>query len=149
MDNTINNEPNLISNWLTLTHIQMTVANELEANLQEKYQLSLKEFYLLLSLSEAPYKKLKLQQLESMVGLSQSALSRLVSRFEAKGCGALQRITCDDDRRSIYTSLTPYGQDKVNKALVTFEEVLLATFPGQQVEQLLQQMLRFKQFKSK
>ncbi|TVX93470.1 MarR family winged helix-turn-helix transcriptional regulator [Paenibacillus agilis] len=149
MDNVLNNDPNLISNWLTLTHIQMTVANELEANLLENYQLSLKEFYLLLSLSEAPDKKLKLQQLESMVGLSQSAVSRLVSRFEAKGCGALQRISCNDDRRSIYTSLTPYGQDKVDRALVTFEEVLSAAFPEQQVEQLLQQMLRLKQTDSK
>ncbi|MCR8842358.1 MarR family transcriptional regulator [Paenibacillus sp. SC116] len=146
MDNVLNND--LISNWLTLTQIQMNVANELEAHLQANYQLSLKEFYLLLSLSEAPGKKLKLQQLESMVGLSQSAVSRLVSRFEAKGCGALQRISCDDDRRSIYTSLTPYGQDKIDRALAAFEEILLSIFPEQQVEQLLQQMLHFKQSKS-
>ncbi|UNK17209.1 MarR family transcriptional regulator [Paenibacillus sp. N3/727] len=146
MDNVLNND--FINNWLTLTHIQMNVANELEANLQEKYQLSLKEFYLLLFLSEAPEKKLKLQQLESMVGLSQSAVSRLVSRFEAKGCGALKRHVCGDDRRSIYTSLTPIGQDTLDRAQVTFKEVLLAAFPEQKVEQLLQQMLRLKQNES-
>ncbi|MNI43485.1 MarR family protein [compost metagenome] len=123
----------------------MNVSNELEANLQEKYDLSLKEFYLLLFLSEAPEKKLKLQELESMVGLSQSALSRLVSRFEAKGCGALQRHACDNDRRSIYTSLTPIGQAKIDKAQVTFKEVLQAAFPEKEVELLLQQMLRIKQ----
>lgn len=143
MQNFLNND--IISNWLTLTHIQMNVANELEANLQEKYQLSLKEFYLLLFLSEAPEKKLKLQQLESMVGLSQSAVSRLVSRFEAKGCGALKRHVCDEDRRNIYTALTPIGQDKLDRALGTFKEVLIAAFPQQEVEQLLQQMLRSKQ----
>ncbi|WP_438349650.1 MarR family winged helix-turn-helix transcriptional regulator [Paenibacillus sp. FA6] len=135
----------LITNWLTLTHIQMNVTNELEANLQEKHDLSLKEFYLLLFLSEAPDKKLKLQKLESMVGLSQSAVSRLVSRFEAKGCGALQRHACDNDRRSIYTSLTPIGQDKLDKSQVTFKEILLAAFPKIEVEQLLQQMLKLKQ----
>ena len=146
MENALNND--LITNWLTLTHIQMNVANELEANLQQKYQLSLKEFYLLLFLSEAPEKKLKLQQLESMVGLSQSAVSRLVSRFEAKGCGALKRLACDDDRRSIYTSLTPIGQDKLDRAQETFEEVLLAVFPEKQIKQLLQQMLHVKQAES-
>lgn len=111
MDDNLNND--LITNWLTLTHIQMNVANELEVNLQAKHGLSLKEFYLLLFLSEAPEKKLKLQKLESMVGLSQSAVSRLVSRFEAKGCGALERKACDSDRRSIYTSLTQIGENKL------------------------------------
>ncbi|MDK8183427.1 MarR family transcriptional regulator [Paenibacillus sp. UMB4589-SE434] len=143
MKNALNND--LITNWLTLTQIQMNVANELEANLQEKYQLSLKEFYLLLFLSEASEKKLKLQQLESMVGLSQSAVSRLVSRFEAKGCGALKRIACSDDRRSIYTSLTSIGQDKLDKAQVTFEEVLLTAFPEKEIKQLLEHMLHAKQ----
>jgi DNA-binding MarR family transcriptional regulator len=123
----------------------MNVTNELEANLQEKHGLSLKEFYLLLFLSEAPEKKLKLHKLEAMVGLSQSAVSRLVSRFEAKGCGALQRHACINDRRSIYTSLTQIGIDKLDKAQATFKEVLLAAFPEKEVEQLLQQMLRIKQ----
>lgn len=142
MDNILNND--LITNWLALTHIQMKVANELEVNLQAKHELSLKEFYLLLFLSEAPEKKLKLQKLESMVGLSQSAVSRLVRRFEAKGCGTLQRQACDQDRRSIYTSLTPIGQDKLTRAQETFKQTLVAAFPEQEVEQLLQQMLQMK-----
>lgn len=134
----------LITNWLRLTHIQMSVTNELEANLQAKHGLSLKEFYLLLFLSEAPEKKLKLQKLEAMVGLSQSAVSRLVSRFEAKGCGALERKACDADRRSIYTSLTSIGEDKLTRALATFKDTLLAAFPEQEVEGLLEQMLQIK-----
>lgn len=142
MDNILNND--LITNWLSLTHIQMNVTNELESNLQAKHNLSLKEFYLLLFLSEAPEKKLKLQKLESMVGLSQSAVSRLVSRFEAKGCGALERKACDDDRRSIYTSLTQIGQAKLESAQGTFKETLVAAFPEKEIEQLLEQMLRIK-----
>lgn len=142
MDNTHNND--LITNWLTLTHIQMNVTNELEANLQAKHGLSINEFYLLLFLSEAPEKKLKLQKLESMVGLSQSAISRLVSRFEAKGCGALERKACDEDRRSIYTSLTPIGEDKLIRAQETFKDTLTAVFPEKEVEELLEQMVQRK-----
>lgn len=138
MKNSLEND--LITSWLSLTHIQMNVANELEARLQENYELSLKEFYLLLFLSEAPEKKLKLQQLEAMVGLSQSAVSRLVSRFEAKGCGALERKSCDDDRRSIYTSLTAIGQNKVDRARVTVNEVLAEAFPRGEAAQLLEQL---------
>lgn len=142
MDDILNND--LITSWLTLTHIQMNVTNELEANLQAKHGLSLKEFYLLLFLSEAPEKKLKLQKLEAMVGLSQSAVSRLVSRF-GKGCGALERKACDADRRSIYTALTAIGEDKLLRAQDTFQETLLAAFPEKDVKELLDQMLRMKQ----
>ncbi|MEK4347579.1 MarR family winged helix-turn-helix transcriptional regulator [Paenibacillus sp. FSL P4-0184] len=143
MNKILNND--LIANWLTLTHIQMNVTNELEVNLQANHGLSLKEFYLLLFLSEAPEKKLKLQKLESMVGLSQSAVSRLVSRFEAKGCGALERKACDSDRRSIYTSLTSIGEAKLIRAQETFKDTLMKAFPEKDVEQLLAQMLRMKQ----
>ncbi len=140
-----NLEDDLITSWLSLTHIQMNVANELEVRLQENFQLSLKEFYLLLFLSEAPEKKLRLQQLESMVGLSQSAVSRLVSRFEAKGCGALERKNCDNDRRSIYTSLTAIGQSKVDRARITVSEVLAEAFPHSEAAQLLEQLARLGQ----
>ncbi|MEK3837060.1 MULTISPECIES: MarR family winged helix-turn-helix transcriptional regulator [unclassified Paenibacillus] len=135
----------LINSWLSLSLIQMKVAAVLEAKLTENYELSLKEFYVLLFLSEAPEQKLKLQQLESMVGLSQSAVSRLVSRFEAKGCGALERKSCETDRRSIYTSLTAIGQDKVDRAKQTVHEVLQEAFPVDDTQQLLKQLIQLKQ----
>ncbi|QWU16747.1 DNA-binding transcriptional regulator, MarR family [Paenibacillus sophorae] len=134
----------LMSGWLALTHIQTNTAGRLEQALQERHQMSLKEFYLLLFLSEAPGKKLRLQQLESMVGLSQSAMSRLVSRFEAKGCGALKRHICEEDRRSVYTSLTPIGQEKVDRAYSTVQSVLLDALPGRELESLLNQLLEAK-----
>jgi len=114
----------LLASWLHLTQLHHTIAGRLEAALTENHALSLKEFYMLYFLYAAPEKKLRLQDLESMVGLSQSALSRLVSRFEAKGCGAMRRYTCEADRRGVYTSLTEYGQDKVERALQTVQDVL-------------------------
>ena len=135
----------LINSWLSLSLLQMKVAAVLEAKLTENYELSLKEFYVLLFLSEAPEQKLKLQQLESMVGLSQSAVSRLVSRFEAKGCGALERKSCEADRRSIYTSLTAIGQDKVDRAKQTVNEVLQEAFPIADTQELLEQLIQLKQ----
>ncbi|WP_404332267.1 MarR family winged helix-turn-helix transcriptional regulator [Mesobacillus maritimus] len=130
----------LITNWISLTHIQMKISNELEIILQENHQLSLNEFYVLLFLSEAPEKKLKLQQLQSMVGLSQSAMSRLVSRFEAKGCGTLKRFVCGDDRRAIYTSLTDEGVEKFKKAAVTFHETLEKAFSQEMIHRELQRL---------
>lgn len=131
----------LISGWLALSQIQLIISNELEAALQDKHQLSLNEFSMLLFLFEAPDKKLRLQQLESMVGLSQSALSRLVSRFEAKGCGALRRHVCEDDRRGIFTALTPIGEEKLTKALSTFESVLEQQFSEKKIRSSLQKLI--------
>ncbi|KGA96751.1 MarR family transcriptional regulator [Alkalihalobacillus alcalophilus ATCC 27647 = CGMCC 1.3604] len=114
----------MITNWLSFTNLQTKITNELERTLQENHQLSLKEFYVLLFLSETPEKKLRLQELQNMVGLSQSAMSRLVSRFEEKGCGALKRHICIDDRRAIYTSLTEEGEKKLELASVTLNRAL-------------------------
>lgn len=141
----MNQEHDLITSWLSLTHIQMNIESLLDQSLQAKHDLSLNEFYMLYFLSQAPQKRLKLQQLESMVGLSQSAMSRFVARFEAKGCGALRRSACEEDRRSVYTSLTDIGQEKVNRAFHTFNEVLIKALPDTDLKGLLESLLRVKQ----
>lgn len=139
----MNSKPNnqMIMNWLSLTNTQMKITNELENVLREKHQLSLKEFYVLLFLSDAPEKKLKLHQLQNIVGLSQSAMSRLVSRFEAKDCGVLKRQGCMEDRRAIYTSITPEGEAKVKRASVTVNEALEKAFSNSAIQQELRPFL--------
>ena len=134
-------QKHLITNWLSFSNLQMKITNELESSLQQNHQLSLNEFYVLLFLSEAPEKKLKLQQLQNNVGLSQSAMSRLVSRFEARDCGVLKRNICVDDRRAIYTSLTSQGEEKLKGAIVTFNETLERTFSKDQVLEELEKLM--------
>ncbi|WP_411738518.1 MarR family winged helix-turn-helix transcriptional regulator [Peribacillus sp. S4] len=119
-----NQENELLNTWLSITNIQTNINHELEKVLQENHNLSLREFYVLYFLSQTNDKELRLQQLQEMVGLSQSAISRLVDRMEAKSCGALQRHICEEDRRGIYTRLTPLGEAKLQIALSTFHHVL-------------------------
>lgn len=114
----------LLDIWLSLTQIQSNINDELEQALQKDYDLSLKEFYALNFISQSENKELRLQQLQEMVGLSQSAISRLVVRMEAKDCGALQRHICEKDRRGIYTGLTEIGENKLQRARETFNEIL-------------------------
>jgi DNA-binding MarR family transcriptional regulator len=137
-----NQENKLITSWLSLTDIHMTISNELEGTLQENHHLSLREFYVLLFLSQTPDKKLRLQQLQKRVGLSQSAMSRLVKRLEAKSCGVLQRHLCLDDRRGIYTSLTREGEEKLEKALVTFNKTLATSFSKTEFQYELQTLMQ-------
>ena len=117
-------ENELLDVWLSLSHIHSTLNDKLEQALLQNYDLSLKEFYVLGFISNSEEKKLRLQQLQELVGLSQSATSRLVVRMEAKNCGALQRYTCEDDRRGVYTRITEFGENKFQRALQTFNQVL-------------------------
>ncbi|WP_058302648.1 MarR family winged helix-turn-helix transcriptional regulator [Gorillibacterium timonense] len=131
----------MMEGWLALTQIQLSVAAKLEQELQSKHNWSLNDFYLLYFLSVAPDKKLRLQQLETMIGLSQSAVSRLVSRFEARGCGALRRHVCEEDRRSVYTALTEIGEAEVAAAYDTFIRVLRESLPERELEAAVETML--------
>ena len=136
-----NQRHDLLDNWLSIINVQTNIANTLERALEQKYSLSLKEFYVLYFLSQTDDKQLRLQQLQEMVGLSQSAISRLVGRMEANSCGALERHLCEDDRRGIYTRLTPLGEEKLNKALATFEEILQSTLAKGKIQSEWQSFL--------
>ncbi|KJD45935.1 MarR family winged helix-turn-helix transcriptional regulator [Paenibacillus terrae] len=118
------NTNEFMDQWLSMDIIQNNIKKELESILQAQFSLSIKEFYVLYYLSKAPEKKLRLQQLQERIGLSQSALSRLVGNMEAKSCGALEKHTCSDDRRGSYTRLTELGENKLRKSLHAFHEIL-------------------------
>ncbi|QPK60388.1 MarR family transcriptional regulator [Paenibacillus polymyxa] len=136
-----NNTIELLNIWLSVTKLQSNINDELEHALQENYSLSLNEFLVLYFLSQTEEKKLRLQHLQEMVGLSQSALSRLVVRMEAKSCGALQRHICEDDRRGIYTSMTDFGEKKFDRALETFNQILESVLSKDELKQKLQSLI--------
>ncbi|MGE7718443.1 MarR family winged helix-turn-helix transcriptional regulator [Priestia megaterium] len=138
---TNNPQTELLNNWISITNIQLNIANELESTLQRNYDLSLKEFYVLYFLSQSSDKKLRLQQLQEMVGLSQSAISRLVGRLEAKSCGVLERHICEDDRRGIYTSLTVKGSEKLQRCLDTVYTILQSAFSKENIHHQLESLL--------
>ncbi|ABV62394.1 MarR family winged helix-turn-helix transcriptional regulator [Bacillus pumilus] len=110
----------ILNNWVNFNAMTDKIINELETALKEQNNISLKEFYVMYYLSQETDRKLRLQQLQELIGLSQSAMSRLVGRLEAKTCGSLERSTCEDDKRGIYTSLTQSGEERFGRALQTF-----------------------------
>lgn len=127
--------------WLSIETVLNKVKKELENVLQTEYSLSLREFYVLYHLSKTPEKRLRLQQLQELIGLSQSALSRLVANMEANSCGALEKHICTDDRRGTYTQLTELGEQKLQKSLVTFHEILKLHVSEVDVESTLKNLV--------
>ncbi|PAD34145.1 MarR family winged helix-turn-helix transcriptional regulator [Terribacillus saccharophilus] len=137
----MNTNHDFMDEWLSLDNLQLKIKKELETVLQKEYNLSIKEFYVLYYLSKAPEKKLRLQQLQELIGLSQSALSRLVANMEASSCGALQKHVCTDDRRGTYTQMTELGENKLQGGLQTFQEVISTNFAQVDSEHILKQLL--------
>ena len=57
---------------------------------------------------------MRMAQLARVAALSPSASTRLVTRLEKRGL--LTRVLCEDDRRGIYTELTPAGRTALTAA---------------------------------
>ena len=78
---------------------------------------------------------MRMQQLARATALSSSATTRLVNRLEDRGL--LTRILCADDRRGIYTELTPSGVALLEQARPTHDATLeRALEQAQQVPEL-------------
>ena len=65
---------------------------------------------------------MRMAQLARAAALSSSATTRLVNRLEERRL--LRRILCEDDRRGIYTELTPAGLTLLERARPTHARVL-------------------------
>jgi DNA-binding MarR family transcriptional regulator len=100
--------------WRTLAALHDRIDVALERALQAEAQLSVVEYTVLDVLSRQPGTwHMRMQQLSRATALSASATTRLVSRLEARAL--LTRILCADDRRGIYTELTPAGAHLLKK----------------------------------
>ncbi|MFF2177838.1 MarR family winged helix-turn-helix transcriptional regulator [Lysinibacillus sp. NPDC058147] len=120
----MDNQETFMEDWLSIDTTMNKIKKETESILQANYKISIKEFYVLYYISKSPDKKLRLQQLQEKIGLSQSALSRLVAGMESSSCGALEKSVCTDDRRGTYTKLTELGETTLKKALQDFRGVV-------------------------
>jgi DNA-binding MarR family transcriptional regulator len=72
--------------------------------------------------------RVRLHDLGEQVHLSQSALSRLITRLERAGLVA--RYACDDDRRSAWTELTALGAQRYREARPTHRSILVEMEAG-------------------
>lgn len=108
--------------WRTLAALHGLIETALERELQREHQLSVVEFTVLDALSRQDGWHMRMQQLARAAALSASATTRLVTRLEDRGL--LTRIICQDDRRGIYTELTPAGRELLQQAHPLHDQVL-------------------------
>ncbi|MFC8502453.1 MarR family winged helix-turn-helix transcriptional regulator [Pedococcus sp. NPDC057267] len=108
--------------WRTLAALHGLLETALERELTSAHDLSVVEYTVLDALSRQDGWHLRMSQLARAAALSSSATTRLVTRLEDRKL--LKRILCEDDRRGIYTELTPAGSRLLAAARPTHDRVL-------------------------
>ncbi|GAA1673310.1 MarR family transcriptional regulator [Nonomuraea maheshkhaliensis] len=108
--------------WRTLAALHGKIEERLEKALQKEHGLSVSEYTVLDVLARQDGWHMRMQQLARAVVLSQSATTRLVTRLENRGL--LHRYLCRDDRRGIYSEVTPAGRELLALAGPTHDAVL-------------------------
>ena len=111
----------LAADWhdvLTRYHHTMCA---LDRALAADHGLDVSEFEVLQQLSAADC-VVRMHDLGDQVHLTQSALSRLITRLEK--AGLVERGVCTDDRRAAWLQITPAGESRYRAARPTHRAIL-------------------------
>jgi DNA-binding MarR family transcriptional regulator len=115
-------EVDLVERWQSLLTSYNEVACHLERALHDTHGLTLSEYETLDRLTTQECDKRRMQDLADTMYLSQSALSRTVSRL-VKG-GLAERTHCEADRRGVFVEITAAGRERWTEARKTHLAVL-------------------------
>ena len=100
--------------WRGLLRVHSEVVGRLDAELEREHGLALTAYEVLISLADAPRRRLRMSELAGVLLLSRSGLTRLVDRLERQGLVARER--CEDDARGYFAVLTDRGARKLRSA---------------------------------
>ena len=100
-----------------LARVLMHLPRALDADLLRDQRLPQSEYFVLMHLSEAPGKSLRMSELAAAAALSLSGMTRLVSKLECEGLVARERIA--GDGRGCNAVLTGAGLRRLRKAWPT------------------------------
>ncbi|MDE3720235.1 MarR family transcriptional regulator [Nocardiopsis sp. N85] len=93
--------------WRGFLRVNAWIYDDLERDLRERGGLSLIEYGILVHLSEAPERRMRMRALADGVIVSKSRLSHQISRLERDGL--VRKQECADDRRGLWAVLTDEG----------------------------------------
>jgi DNA-binding MarR family transcriptional regulator len=113
----------LAREWHELMGRYQRITCTLDRELEAQHGLTASDFEVLQQLSGAqPDCPMRMHDLGENVHLTQSALSRLISRLERDGL--VERAMCTDDRRSVYATITAAGTERYLAARPTQRAIL-------------------------
>ena len=107
------NDPR-IEPWRAFLQAHARVTRRLDEELRAEHDLSLAEYDALLTIADAPDRRIRMRQLADRVILSKSGVTRLIDRLVIDGL--VQRDVCLSDARGAEAVLTPAGLDRLRHA---------------------------------
>lgn len=124
--------------WRAFLCAVQTVGDELDRQLQRDSGLPHAYYEVLVRLSEAPGRSLRMSELADAAGSSRSRLSHAVSRLEELGW--VRRVSCPSDRRGQIAELTEAGYEVLREAapghVAAVRRILIDPLTEAQVRQL-------------
>lgn len=112
-----------IDQWFDLQNRYLQITHVLKATLSQ-FQLQCTEYHALYALKQEADQAMSINQLQDIVGLSQSAMSRLVQRLADKDGGLIRRCKQGQDKRTVYVRLTDTGDALLEKATAAVNHAL-------------------------
>jgi DNA-binding MarR family transcriptional regulator len=118
------------ASWRAWLSASLLLQDRLNSEIQAQHGLSIADYEILVRLSEAPDRQLRMSTLARTTLSSRSRLSHQIDRMEK--AGLVERQSCADDRRGAYAVLTDTGW----KALVAAAPDHVASVREHLVDQL-------------
>jgi DNA-binding MarR family transcriptional regulator len=115
-----------LETWRAFLRAHSTMLRRISSDLEDADLPPLTWYDVLATLRDAPERRLRQVEIAEQVLLSNSGLSRLVDRIEAKGL--VQRVQCPEDRRSLYVALTDEGQAMLDSMWPTYARGIAEDF---------------------
>jgi DNA-binding MarR family transcriptional regulator len=106
--------PSQQRDWRAYIEGSVRLTEALERDLKKRHEMSLAEYEILVQLSEAPERQLRMAELAASASQSRSRLTHTVGRLEAKGF--VSRADCHTDKRGVYAQLTDDGFAALSRA---------------------------------
>lgn len=103
--------------WRSLARAFIVVPRVLEAELQAAHNVTMTEYFVLVNLSEAPGRQLRMNELAARGALSLSAISRVVDGLQRRGL--VERARCPSDRRGLLAVLSDLGLARLEEVYPT------------------------------
>jgi DNA-binding MarR family transcriptional regulator len=103
--------------WAGFLRTHAELVRELDRELETAHGLPLTQYEVLIRLADAPDDRLRMSELARSVYLSQSGVTRLVDRLEARGL--VVREPCPEDRRGLHARMTDEGRELLARARPT------------------------------
>jgi len=100
--------------WRTYLAASKAIGDAIESQLQRDVEIPHTYYEILVRLSEAPQRRLRMSQLADRCLASRSRLSHAVTRLEERGW--VSREACPDDGRGMLAALTDQGLTALTEA---------------------------------